>query len=88
VPARPHQRSPLRSGPPEEHTYVRADQILPHLAAVAILLGDHALPDGSMQVAALREVAALIDQLRTADITLTYDPDTRTLRTSDSTSRQ
>ena len=27
---------------------------------------------------------ALIDQLRTADITLTYEPDTRTLRTGDS----
>ena len=27
---------------------------------------------------------ALIDQLRTADITLIYEPDTRTLRTGDS----
>ena len=68
VPARPHQRRPL----------------LPHLAAVAILLRDHALPDGSMQVAAPGQVTALIDQLRTADITLIYEPDTRTLRTGDS----
>jgi site-specific DNA recombinase len=67
-----------------KNTYVREDQILPHLAAVAILLGDHTLPDGSTQVAAPGEVATLIDQLRTADITLTYEPDTRTLRASDS----
>ena len=67
-----------------KNTYVREDQILPHLVAVAILLGGHALPDGSIQAAAPAEVAALIDQLRTADITLTYEPDTRTLRTSDS----
>jgi len=37
-----------------------------------------------MQVAAPGEAAGLIDQLRTAGITLTYDPDTRTLRTGDS----
>jgi hypothetical protein len=37
-----------------------------------------------MQAAAPAEVAASIDQLRTAGITLTYEPDTRTLRTSDS----
>jgi DNA invertase Pin-like site-specific DNA recombinase len=67
-----------------KNTYVREDQILPHLATVAILLGDRTLPDGSMQAAAPGEVAALIDQLRTAGITLTYDPDTRTLRTGDS----
>ena len=67
-----------------KNTYVREDQILPHLAAIAILLGDHALPNGSMQVAAPGEVAALIDQLRTSDITLTYEPDARTLRTGDS----
>jgi site-specific DNA recombinase len=67
-----------------KNTYVREGQILPHLAAVAILLGDHVPPNGSMQGAAPGEVAALIDQLRTADITLTYEPDTRTLRTSDS----
>jgi hypothetical protein len=37
-----------------------------------------------MHVTAPGETADLIDQLRTAGITLTYDPDTRTLRTSDS----
>jgi len=35
-----------------------------------------------MQVTAPGEAAGLIDQLRTAGITLTYDPDTRTIRTS------
>lgn len=75
--------SAARSDPARrKNTYIREDQILPHLAAVAILLGGHALPNGSRQVAAPGEVAALIDQLRTADITLTYEPDTRTLRTS------
>ncbi len=75
--------SAARSDPARpKNTYIREDQALPHLAAVAILHGDHALPNGSMQVAAPGEVAALIDQLRTADITLTYEPDTRTLRTS------
>lgn len=75
--------SAARSDPARpKNTYIREDQILPHLAAVAILHGDHALPNGSMQVVAPSEVAALIDQLRTADITLTYEPDTQTLRTS------
>lgn len=35
-----------------------------------------------MQVNSPDEAAVLIDQLRSASITLTYDPDTRTLRTS------
>ena len=51
-------------------TYIREDQILPHLAALAIR------PD---------EAAALIGQVRTAGITLAYDPDTRTIRTGDIT---
>jgi hypothetical protein len=37
-----------------------------------------------MQMTAPNETAALIDQLRAAGITLTYDPGTRTIRTSDS----
>jgi DNA invertase Pin-like site-specific DNA recombinase len=70
------------SGRPK-NTYIREDQILPHLAALAILLGgdDRTLPDGTLQVTAPGETAGLIDQLRTAGITLTYDPDTRTIRT-------
>jgi DNA invertase Pin-like site-specific DNA recombinase len=67
------------------NTYVREDQILPHLATVAILLDrDLATFSGTTQITAPRETAALIDQLRDADTTLTYDPDTRTLRTGDS----
>jgi site-specific DNA recombinase len=69
-----------------KNAHVREDQILPHLAALAILHGDQnqGRPDGTMQVAAPGEVAGLIDQLRTAGITLTYDSDTRTIRTGDS----
>ena len=68
------------------NTYVREDQILPHLAAVAILLGggNQTLSAGAMQVTAPGEAAGLIDQLRTAGITLTYDPDAQTIRTGDS----
>jgi hypothetical protein len=71
-----------------KNTYVREDQILPHLAALAILLAgdDQALPDGTMPVTVPGEAAGLIDQLRTAGITLTYDPDTRTIRTGDNDS--
>jgi len=36
-----------------------------------------------MQVTAPGETAGLIDQLRSSGITLTYDPDTRTIRTGD-----
>jgi len=69
-----------------KNTYIREDQILPHLAALAILLGgdDQALPDGTVQITAPGQAAGLIDELRTAGITLTYDPDTRTIRASDS----
>jgi hypothetical protein len=38
----------------------------------------------TMQITSSDETAALIDWLRTAGITLTYDPDTRTIRTGDS----
>ena len=37
-----------------------------------------------MRLAAPARTAGLIDQLRTAGTTLTYDPDTQTIRTSDS----
>jgi site-specific DNA recombinase len=60
-----------------KNTYIREDQILGHLAAVAILLGrNEVLFGGAMQVTCPDEAAALIDQLRTAGITLTYDSDT------------
>lgn len=65
---------------------MRDDRILPHLAVVGILLTDvgSAATDDTTQLTTPRETAGPIDQLRTAGITLTYDPDTRTIRTSDS----
>jgi site-specific DNA recombinase len=69
-----------------KNAYLREAQILPHLAVLAILLGGdpQELPYGTMQVTAPGETAGLIDQLRTTGITLTYDPNTRTIRTGDS----
>jgi hypothetical protein len=67
---------------------VREDQILPRLAALAILLSGHAsgqaTGSGTMQITTPDGTACLIDQLRTAGIILIYDPDTRTIRTDDS----
>ena len=66
--------------------YVREDQIVPRLAALAILQseGSHS-PRGrklaSAQVTAPAQAAELIDRLRAADVTLIYDPATRALRT-------
>ena len=68
------------------NTYVREDQILPHLAAISILLvgqagtaahGSH----GLAQVTGPDGTAALIDRLRADGVVLTYDPDDRTLCT-------
>ena len=63
-------------------TYVREDQILPHLAALAILLASdgEAQGSGTLQVSAPAETAGLIDQLRASGAVLTYDPYTRTIR--------
>jgi hypothetical protein len=65
-----------------KNTYVREDQILPHLAAMAILLaGDgQARDNGAGQVTAAAQTVGLIDQLRASGAVLTYDPDTRTIR--------
>jgi hypothetical protein len=65
-----------------KNTYVREDQILPHLAAMAILLaGDgQARGSGTVQVTAAAQTAGLIDRLRASGAVLTYDPDTRTIR--------
>jgi DNA invertase Pin-like site-specific DNA recombinase len=59
------------------NAYVREDQILPHLAAAAILLASGAHPggNGTVQVAAPAETADLIDRLRASGAVLTYDPD-------------
>ena len=64
---------------------MREDQILPHLAALAILLASPAgKPDradrGVAQLTGPDGTAALIDQLRADGTVLTYDPDGRTLR--------
>jgi site-specific DNA recombinase len=68
-----------------KNTYVREDQILPHLAALAILLaGPAGKPArGSRtraQLTAPDGTAALIGQLHADGTVLTYDPDDRTLR--------
>jgi hypothetical protein len=64
---------------------VREDQIVPHLAAIGILL---ASPPGTparenrtlAQVTDPATTAAVIDQLRADGVVLTYDPQGRTLR--------
>jgi len=68
-----------------KNTYVREDQILPHLAALAILLlGPVGKPARGSRIRAQltrpADTAALIDQLRADGTVLTYDPDGRTLR--------
>ena len=69
-----------------ENTYVREDQILPHLAAISTLLAGVAGEPGCgncgpAQVTGPADAADLIDQLRADGIVLTYDPQDRTLRT-------
>jgi hypothetical protein len=71
------------------NTYVREDQILPHLAAISILLADSArTPDrgsrGAVQLTGPDDTASLIDQLRAEGVILTYDSDDRTLRAGSS----
>ena len=70
------------------NTYVREDQILPHLAAIGILLAGSVGDTGGgkrgpAQVTGPVDAAALIDQLRADGIVLTYHPDKRTLRAGD-----
>jgi hypothetical protein len=65
---------------------IREDQILPRLAALAILQAEHShsphdRKQVSAQVTAPAQAAELIDRLRAADVTLIYDPATQTLRT-------
>ena len=68
-----------------KNTYVREDQILPHLAAIAILMR-RPWQTGSGTRRSLARVttparaADLTDSLRTADVTLTCDPGQQTLR--------
>jgi DNA invertase Pin-like site-specific DNA recombinase len=68
-----------------KNTYVREDQILPHLAALGILLTGSAWKPGPgsrgiAQVTCPASAAVLIDQLRADGVVLTYDPDHQTLR--------
>jgi hypothetical protein len=67
------------------NTYVREDQIVPHLAAIGILLAGQAVKPtrgnrGLAQVTGPDGTAALIDRLRADGVILTYDPQDRTLR--------
>jgi hypothetical protein len=67
------------------NAYVREDQILPHLAAIAILLagraGKPAPGNGGLaQLTGPDGTAALIGLLRADGTVLTYGPDGRTLR--------
>jgi DNA-binding MarR family transcriptional regulator len=71
-----------------KNTYVREDQILPHLAAISILLAGVAGKPGRgnrgpAQVTGPADAAGLIDQLRADGMVLTYDPLDRTLRAAD-----
>ncbi len=71
-----------------KNTYIREDQILPHLAAIAILLAGPARKPvggsrGMAQLTGPNDTAALIDRLRADGTALTYDPSSRTLRAGD-----
>jgi site-specific DNA recombinase len=72
----------------QKNTYVREDRILPHMAALAILLaGPAGQPGrrnrGPAEATGPDATAVLIDQLRAGGIVLTYDPVGQTLRAGD-----
>jgi hypothetical protein len=84
VPPRPHQRHRSRPRPARD-TYVREDQILPHLAAISVLLaGSAGTPGrgscGVTPVTGAADTAGLIDRMRADGLVLTYDPGDQTLR--------
>jgi hypothetical protein len=67
---------------------VREDQILPHLAALAILLAGPAGKSGCgnrspAQLTGPADTATLIHQLRAGGVVLTYDPGSQILRAGD-----
>jgi site-specific DNA recombinase len=68
-----------------KNAYIREDQIMPHLAALAILLAGHEQAQGhsdqARQITGPVQAAELIDHLRSSGRTLTYDPQHQTLRT-------
>ena len=83
VDARRHgYTSATRPGPGRpKNTYVREDQLLPHLPPWPSCWLATTRPGASVpprSVAA--QTAGLIDQLRASGAILTYDPDTRTIR--------
>ena len=65
-----------------KNTYLREDQILPHLAALSILLAGDGTPDRARRagITAPAQTADMIDQLRATGTVLTYDPRDQTLR--------
>ena len=65
-----------------KNTYLREDQVLPHLAAVAVLRAGSGTPDRTRQasITAPAQIADLIDQMRADGAVLTYDPQAQTLR--------
>ena len=70
-----------------KNAYVREEQVLPHLAAIAILLGAPAGKPargnrGLAQLTGPDGTAALIDQFRARGTVLTYDPAGQALRAS------
>jgi site-specific DNA recombinase len=64
------------------NAYIREDQIPPRLPALGSLIGAPARKNRKQEPAspAPAQAAGLISYLRAKDITLTYDPDQRTLR--------
>ena len=71
-----------------KNLYLREDQALPRLAALATLLAgqgqarSHTRPKrGSTHVTAPAQSAELIGHLRVGGLTLTYDPQSKTLQT-------
>jgi hypothetical protein len=67
-----------------KNVYIREDQILPHLAALAILLAsdEHVPghPGQARQIASPAQAAALINHLRSSGRTFTYDSQNQTLQ--------
>jgi hypothetical protein len=69
-----------------KNVYVREDQVVPHLATLAIVLArqEHVQAQrrqATSQITAPARAAELIDRLRCSGLILTYDPQQRTLRT-------
>jgi hypothetical protein len=84
VPSRLHQRHPPDPARPR-NLYVGEDQILPHLAALAILHAGKGRRPGqepaTSEITAPAQAADLIDQLRAGGVSLIYDPATKSLST-------